>query len=475
MPGSGMNLIVMKFGGTSIGSAERMRNVAKIVADAHKNVKPVVVVSAMSTVTDLLLSAANNASNGRKSKTLRDLERLETIHLNTISDLNLGDETSVRLHESISGLLSELGNLLDSILVMGELTGRARDKILSFGERMSIQLVASALEADGIQAKPIEATKLIVTTDTFGDARPILEESLTAKTKINKLTSKNIVPVVTGFIGATHDGITTTLGRGGSDYSATILGNCIDADEVWIYTDVDGAMTADPRIIPEAKTIPELSYAEAAELSYFGAKVLHPLTMVPASLKDIPIRVKNTFNPDAPGTKISNRKNRAKNGCKAISSMNRLSLITVQGQGMTGVPGIAAKVFGTIAAQQINVLFISQASSEYNISLVVRHDDGEKAVRVLREAFEAELARRNIESVKLEENLAIIAVVGDNMQGHPGAAGKTFSALGNAGVNVVAIAQGSSELNISLVVNQTDVPVAVQSIHNEFKLAGRER
>jgi aspartate kinase len=464
-------LVVMKFGGTSIGSAERIKNVAGIVGDARQIIQPVVVVSAMATVTDSLLNAAIHAASKQRSKLELELLRLKTLHMDTIVGLQLSDHEQGQLDKKVEGLLSELTNLLESIYLLGELTPRARDMILSFGERFSIQLVASAFTSAGVDAKAIEASQLIVTNESFGNARPLLEESIPkTKSQIKKLLAKNKVPVITGFIGATTQGITTTLGRGGSDYTATIIGHCLDADEVWIFTDVDGAMTADPRIIPNARTIPALSYAEAAELSYFGAKVLHPLTMVPASLKNIPIWVKNTFNPDAPGTRIARHVYFAEKVSKAISSMNGLSLVTVQGQGMSGVPGIAAKVFSSIAAQNINVLLISQASSEYNICFVVKQDDGAKAVSILRKAFESEMKTHSIESVKLDDNLAIMAVVGEGMRGYPGMAGMIFSSLGDAGVNIVAIAQGSSELNISLVVAQDDVTTAVQCVHDVFHL-----
>jgi aspartate kinase len=462
-----MKLVVMKFGGTSIGSAERILHVADITKAAGKKNRIIVVVSAMAAVTDLLVSAAMHASHRNKTDLDMDLAQLEDMHRQAVKGLMLSKAAAGRLEKVITEYLAELHTLLDSVCALGELTPRAHDLIVTFGERLSVQLVSAALFQAGAASKPMEATKLIVTDDNFGDARPLLEESAPkARRILNKILDKQIVPVVTGFMGATQSGLTTTLGRGGSDYSATILGYCLDADEVWIYTDVDGAMTADPRIIPEARTISALSYEEAAELSYFGAKVLHPLTMVPAAMKNIPIRVKNTFSPKAPGTRIARHVNRVGSIGEAISSMNRLSLITVQGRGMSGVPGVAAKVFGAIAAQNINVLLISQASSEYNICFVIKHDDGQKAAAALRSAFKQEMLLHNIDSVKLEENLAILSVIGEGLQGRPGAVGIIFDSLGKAGVNIVAIAQGSSELNVSLVIRQPDVPVAVQSVHN---------
>jgi aspartokinase/homoserine dehydrogenase 1 len=465
-------LVVMKFGGSSVGDAASMQKVAAIVAAAHKTKRVVVVVSAISKVTDLLIGAAAHAAGKRRTELEFELKHIQNLHQTVAHELKLSPPDEATLLEELGILQSQLAGLLNSIFVLGELTPRGLDLILSFGERMSIQLLAAAIKQAEIPAMPVEATKLIVTSQQFGDARPLLDKSVTkAKPLLMKLIDKGVVPVVTGFIGATLEGTTATLGRGGSDYSATILGYCLDADEVWIWTDVDGAMTADPRIIPEAQTIPALSYNEAAELSYFGAKVLHPLTMVPASLKNIPIKVKNTFRPHVEGTTISDHVFRSEDGCKAITTVRAVSLVTLQGKGMTGVPGIAAKLFGAIAAEHISVLFISQASSEFNISLIVRHEDGPAAVHVLKSAFETDMAKQDIEAVMLEEHLAIVAVVGEGMKGHPGVAGKTLSSLGSANVNIVAIAQGSSERNISIVIHDAQTKAAVQAIHDAFELA----
>jgi len=469
------NLVVMKFGGTSVGNARRMQEVAEIVSHSDFEQR-VVVVSAMSGITDLLLSAAHAAADKKHHDFMAAQQAIQTAHHTAIEELALPADQAKHLTAAVNELLEELAHVLESIYALGELSNRAQDLIVSFGERLNIHLVAAALAQKSTPARPVETTKLIVTSNEFGNAQPQLDKSTPKATRVlGKLLDEGIVPVVTGFIGATTDGITTTLGRGGSDYSATILGYCLSAKEVWIWTDVSGVMTADPRLIPHAHTLPILSYEEAAELSYFGAKVLHPLTMVPAALKNIPIIIKNTFQPDDPGTKISKQAQRTKDGGKAITTMKNLSLITVQGKGMTGVPGVAAKVFGTIAAANINVLFISQASSEYNISLVVRHDDGTEAMRILQQTFGTELAKNNIETVKLENNLAIVAVVGEGMKGHPGVAGKTFASLGEEGINIIAIAQGSSERNISLVIAQEDIPVAVRAVHDAFHLNGKDK
>lgn len=465
------DIIVMKFGGTSVGDAGRMLEVAQIVKKHRGTYELVVVVSAMSQVTDLLISAANNASARNRASLRRELAKLEKLHRNTAQQLTSESGASLQLRETLDDRLRELRLALEDILESGVLSLKARDNIMSFGERLSIQLVAMALAAVGVAAQPVEATQLIVTDDQFGDASPLLDASSNqTKQIIQPVLAKNVVPVVSGFIGATSDGAITTLGRGGSDYSATILGNLLDAHEVWIYTDVDGAMTADPRIIPHARTLAELSYEEAAEMSYFGAEVLHPLTMVPASLKNIPIRIKNTFKPEVSGTRISLRGAHHESRVKAISSISHVSLITVQGNGMGGVPGMAAKIFGAVAAERINVILISQASSEHNISLVVNHEDGIRAAWALRNVCRQDLDRRTMEAVNILENLAIIAVVGEGMKGQPGVAGNVFSAIGDSNINVVAIAQGSSERNISFVVDQANMSAAVRCVHDAFHI-----
>ncbi|MDF2461186.1 MAG: aspartate kinase [Candidatus Saccharibacteria bacterium] len=458
-------MIVMKFGGTSVGSAQRIREVARIVTDTARDQEVVVVTSAMSKVTDLLVAAAAHAASRSTSEMSQVLSELRAMHTQAAEDLGAP-------LEPINERLDQLEHILASVSALGETTPRAIDLIISHGERLSIHLLSAAIAAAGPLAEPVEANELIVTTAHYGDARPLLNETRQRTLRrLGPVMQSGAVPVVTGFIGATPEGFITTLGRGGSDYTATILGHALDAEAVWIWTDVDGVMTADPRIVPDARTIDALTFTEAAELSYFGAKVLHPLTIVPAALKGIPVFIKNTFNPTATGTKVS--ADDRPQVMQTISSMKNLALITVQGRGMIGVPGVAAKVFTAIAAERINVLFISQASSEYNISLVVHRADAASAVRVLRRAFATELADQDIEDVVSEDGVAIVAVVGEGMRGRPGVAGTTFAALGDAEVNILAIAQGSSERNISLVVDESDVALAVQAIHAQFYPANK--
>ena len=347
------------------------------------------------------------------------------------------------------------------------------------------RILAAALRNRGERATAVEATEAIITNGRHGSAAPLMDETReAAQARLMPLLAQGVTPVVTGFIAATKDGVTTTLGRGGSDYTAAILGASLDSDEVWIWTDVDGVMTADPRVVSEARTLPEISYAEAAELSYFGAKVLHPKTILPAVEQGIPLRILNTFNPPSfppagrgdergRGTLIVAEAAPSEFAVKGITSIKGLSLVTVEGRGMLGVPGVAARVFTAVAQEGISVLMISQSSSEQNICFVIRQEAVERALRALESAFELELARRNVDRIWAQDEVAIIAVVGAGMKGTPGIAAKVFSALGKHGVNVISIAQGSSEYNISFVVDEGDMENAVRYVHQEFGLGRR--
>jgi len=384
--------------------------------------------------------------------------------------------------EEIEDLLSDFENLCRSIHIMGELTARGSDAVASLGERLTARILASALRDRGERATAVEATEAIVTNGKHGSAVPLMDETRElAQARLKPLLAQAVTPIVTGFIAATKDGVTTTLGRGGSDYTAAILGASLDSDEVWIWTDVDGVMTADPRIVPRARTLPEISYAEAAELSFFGAKVLHPKTILPAVERGIPLRIVNTFNPSHPGTMIvAEAKLRpelvegpSEFAVKGITSIRGLSLVTVAGRGMLGVPGIAARVFTAVAQEGISVLMISQSSSEQSICFIIRQETVDRALKALEAAFETELARRNVDRIWAQNEVAIVAVVGAGMKGTPGIAAKVFGALGKHAVNVISIAQGSSEYNISFVVDEEDIETAVRDIHQEFGLGRR--
>jgi aspartate kinase len=310
---------------------------------------------------------------------------------------------------------------------------------------------------------------VVVPDATFGSAVPDMEATTRrAVERVVPLARQGIVPVVTGYIGATPEGVTTTLGRNGSDYSGAILGAAVGAEEIWIWTDVDGVMTADPRLVPSARSLPDLSYAEAAELAYFGSKVIHPRTIVPAVAAGVPIRIKNTFNPDHPSTLIAASSSHAASAVKAVTVIRDLALVTVEGLGMLGVPGIAGRTFGAMATAGVNVLMISQASSESNIAFVVAQREVAAAVAALREAFALELHRHEVDAIRAQEGVAIVTAVGGDMRGTPGVAGRLFGALGTARVNVIAIAQGSSELSISCTVLDSAVVGALRAVHAEF-------
>ncbi|MEI2688217.1 MAG: aspartate kinase [Anaerolineae bacterium] len=343
--------------------------------------------------------------------------------------------------------------------------------ISGVGERLAAPLLAAVLRAHGVAAEWVDASELIVTTNIFGSADPIMEPTtLHVRGRLGPLLSGGIVPVITGFVGATAEGISTTLGRGGSDYSAAILGAALEADEVQIWSDVDGIMTADPRIVPDARTIPEMSYIEAAELAFYGAKVLHPKTILPAVERGIALRVLNTFAPDHPGTLVVKEPKASKDVAKAISVIKGLSMVTVEGRGMLGVPGIAARTFAAVARAGANVLMISQSSSEQSISFVIRESERDAVVVQLQAEMAQELASRHIDQVRPLDGIVIVAIVGAAMKGTPGIAARIFGALGEAEINVIAIAQGSSECNISLVIARGDADEAVRKIHAAFQL-----
>lgn len=462
--------LVMKFGGTSVNGGERIQNVADLVIGyAHQGHSIVTVTSAMSGVTDTLIRAARHAAQGDLTVFITAHETLTAQHFAALEHI-VRDETMrhvTRAH--LARLLDDFGNLCRSIHVLGELTPRALDQVASLGERLILPILAQAFRERGVMIEAIEANELILTDDNFTQASPLMDETRNrARARLMPLLQQGILPITTGFIGATRAGIITTLGRGGSDYTATILGNVLDADEVWIWTDVDGVMTADPRIVPEAQTLAEISYGEAAELSYFGAKVIHPKTISPAAERDIPIRILNTFNPTHPGTRIVRTARANGRTVKAISVIRNLGQITVEGRGMQGVPGVAARVFSAVARAAINVLMISQASSEQSICFVVENAHAARAIQALEKEFELDRLRGNIDRIWAQDRIAILAVVGEGMKGTPGIAAKVFGALGERGINVISIAQGSSEYNLSLVVDERDADNALRAIHASF-------
>ena len=457
--------MVLKFGGTSVGTPEAMRQAASVVHDEVKRGEAVVVVtSALSGVTNLLLGATEQAAKSGLSDT-QAANRIATAHeaiINALLPRNQREPMRRLIAERVQAFL----RLLEAIAVLGEVTPRAYDAIASLGERMSAPLFAAVLRARGVPSEYVDAAEIIRTDANFQNAQPNFELSASLiNSRLRPLLSAESVPVVTGFIGATEDGITTTLGRGGSDYTAALLGAALRAREVHIYTDVDGVMSADPRIVPEARTLPRLSYREVAELAYFGAKVLHPKTIRPVIERGIPLRVRNTFNPNGADTLIVPRSEATPGTAKAVTLIRNLSLITVEGRGMLGVPGVAARTFAAVAQTDTSVVLITQASSEQSITFAVAADAAGKVVSALEETFKAEIARRDIDRIAAVAPVAVVTVVGAGMQHTVGVAGRLFTALGKAGVNIIAIAQGSSEVAISFAVDEADAEKAVRAVH----------
>ena len=456
--------LVMKFGGTSVGSPTAIRQVIEIALSARTNWERVaIVVSAMSGVTDILLTGAaeglsDEEAGGRAAGSLREK------HFNALDEL-APEAESVRT--LIDGTLREYVALCRAIHVLGEASPRALDAISSLGERMSAPLVAAALSAAGVPAQAVDTREVVVTDDVHQSASPLMDETRArCDTLVVPLLVRGSIPVLTGFIGATHHGVTTTLGRGGSDTSAAILGVSLGADEVWIWTDVTGVMTADPRVIPSAHTIPELTFKEISELAFYGAKVLHPKAIRPVLERGLVLWVKNTFAPDEEGTLIvPDNGPRTRGAIRAVTAFKGQCIITVEGRGMLGVPGIAARTFGAVARTNTSVVMISQASSEQSICFVVSCQASETVLRTLEEEFRLELDRKDIDSITSSSEGAIVTVVGAGMRHTPGIAGKVFSALGDAGVNVIAIAQGSSECSISMIVDAAEANEALAAIH----------
>jgi bifunctional aspartokinase / homoserine dehydrogenase 1 len=464
-------LCVMKFGGTSVGDADCIRRAATIVKSAAAKSPVVVVVSAMSGVTNRLIEAAKRAKAGEREFLPGLIADLRKQHMTALEALVAEGQRRRETAEALSVVLAELERLLQGTALLSELTPRTLDAISGIGERLSTPLLAATVQELGVPSAAISATELIVTDSHHGRAEPLMPQTRERSAqRLRPLLDQGIVPVVTGFIGASEDGVQTTLGRGGSDYSATILGAALDAHETIIWTDVDGVKTADPRIVPEARTIPEISYNEAAELAYFGAKVLHPNTLRPVLTARVPVLIRNSFAPEKPGTRIVARGESNGGGVRALTAMRDVSLITVGGPGIVGLTDVLARSFAATAALRVNVLFISQSSSQNDICFVIPTIDQARTVQALRSAFGAEIAEQTVEHVSVEADIAVVAVVGENMRGIPGVAGRTFSALGREGVNIIAIAQGSSEFNISLVVEAGAMKRALAALHKEFRL-----
>lgn len=456
---------VLKFGGTSVGSVESIKKLLQIIEKEQScSNKPLVVLSAMSGVTNLLSEMANKAENGISFTD--DLKALEERHFHIIKEL-LAVSKQNPVFTKLRILFNELEDILQGVMILGELTPRTRDLILSYGERCSAFMISKIAGQKHDDDLFVSAADLIKTDSNYGQARVNMDLS---ELLIRDFYQKNNAKIIftTGFIASNEEGRITTLGRGGSDYTAAIIASALNAEEIEIWTDVNGMMTADPRMVKKAFSLPELSYTEAMELSFFGAKVIYPPTMIPAFLKKIPIVIRNTFEPEFTGTVIRHDCENSNLAIKGISSINEISIINVEGSGMVGKAGFSGRLFSLLAREQINIILITQSSSEHSITFAIHPADAEKAQKLIAQEFELELLAKKMEVPIFEENLSILAIVGENMKETPGISGKLFHALGRNGINVRAIAQGSSEYNISVIIGREDLNKALNAVHDAF-------
>ena len=456
---------VLKFGGTSVGTVESINQVIQILQEnLNEGIKIAVVYSAMGGVTNRLLEIGKLAA-ASDLEYLQLLKSVEDRHFAVVRGLIDVKNQSSAIAKA-KGLLNELEDLLRGVFLIKELSARTNDFIVSFGERLSTTIATEALKNRGIDAEYLDARKLIKTDDHFGYAEVITE--LTNELIRKHFAKTNQLQCITGFIGSTIDGVTTTLGRGGSDYTASIFGAALNASVIEIWTDVNGMLTSDPRKVKNAFTIPTITYAEAMELSHFGAKVIYPPSLTPAFQKNIPLKILNTFNHHHEGTLISKTANTKEYSITGISSIDDIALVNVQGGGMMGVAGVSAKLFSILAANKISVILISQASSEHSICFAVDPKTAYGVKEILDEGFAIELTQGLVDNISIEQNLSVIAVVGEGMKSSTGISGKLFTVLGKNGINVVATAQGSSELNISVVIYKKDITKALNAIHETF-------
>lgn len=475
---------VLKFGGTSVGSVAALTSLAAIIKGYKKKGEELVIVSsAMGGVTNRLLHIGTDAAEGKERLALQ--HEIRDLHLNTLQAF--GKPTPEKV-EKLKTCFAEIQNIASGILSIREFSPRAYDLLLSYGERMAVEIVEHVLQHEGIKSVPVDSRAFIRTDSEFSNAQVQTQQTnRLVSAWYKELISKKgyPIPIVTGFIATDKEGRTTTLGRGGSDLSASVIGAALKADEIEIWTDVDGFMTADPRLVPKAFTLDHLSYEEAMELSYFGAKVIYAPTMLPAVSKGIPIRIRNTFNPNHTGTLIHHFNGKKRNPesplwdgprwIKGITSIRDISLITLQGGGMVGVTGLGSRLFKALAQAEVNVMLVTMASSEHSITFAVTPNSALAAKKAIEAEFELEILQKRLEEPQLANDYSILAVVGENMKHSRGLSGRLFSALGRSGINVVAIAQGSSELNISVAIKASDLPRALNAVHNSLLLSAPRR
>jgi aspartate kinase len=463
--------IVMKFGGTSVGTGENIRHVADLVTQyAKDDCRVAVVVSALAGVTNRLIEVACKAKKSDAKQIEAFTKELLQKHLEAISTAITSKAIQKEVSQITEKTISELEKVLTGICYVGELTPKSKDYVASFGERLSAPIVWGAIKDHKLETQCFTGKEAgIVTDSNFGEAEPLMNYTThLIRERLGPLVEKSVIPVVTGFIAANQDGIVTTVGRGGSDYTATILGVALQADEVWIWTDVDGIMTSDPKIVPHARMLPQLSYQEAAEMAIFGAKAMHPRALGPVIKENIPVRIRSVFHPENEGTLITKEANaKVTEAVKAVALIKDVAMVNVNGAGMVGAPGSYAKVFDVLGKNNINIMMISTAVSEANISVVIRRSFVGRALSTLEIAF---LGGGLVSEVTAEDDVAVVAVMGANMKGTRGVASKIFATVADAGINIRMIAQGSSELNISFVVKEKDGAAVVRAIHEAFKL-----
>ncbi|MBN8667503.1 MAG: bifunctional aspartate kinase/homoserine dehydrogenase I [Chitinophagales bacterium] len=456
---------VLKFGGTSVGSVSAIRQIRSILEERVKQDQLWVVVSAFGGTTDLLLKSGQLAAAGEEEYK-EFLGQMEKRHLEAVKEL-LPLQAQSGVLSQVKTLCNEIEDICSGIFLLGEMTARSYDKLLSYGELLSSVIIAAAFKAHGMECAWKDTRELILTDSRFGQAAVDMHVTNEKIQAFQKETSSRLI-IFPGFIARNEQGVTTTLGRGGSDYTAALLAAAAGASLLDIWTDVSGMMTADPRWVPNARIIPSISYHEAMELSHFGAKVIYPPTIQPVLAKKIPIRIKNTFSPNDPGTMISDEPEKNGSMIRGISSINHIALLSLEGSGMIGVPGFAKRLFEALSSAGVNVILITQGSSEHSICVGVDAANAELARTAVDTAFAAEIAFKKVDPLVVEKDLSIVALVGEQMKSHTGISGKMFGVMGRNGVNVRAIAQGSSEKNISAVVSTPDVRKAINVLHEEF-------
>ena len=465
------NLLVMKFGGTSVGSAARIAASSALIEKEAAHRPVVAVVSAMSKITDLLLDTTRHAEAGDRAVVDRNLATLETRHLETAREL-LPESELPRVNEAIAGLIGEFRRIVGGMEMLAYRPPRAVDEAIAIGERLSTVLVSEYLKSRGVQAEAVNAAEAVVTDAVFNNASPIMEATrVKAGVRLGPVLAAGVVPVVTGFNGATTDGRPTTLGRGGSDFSASIIAASLDAAELWIWSDVDGIMTADPRLVPNARILDEITYAEAAELAWAGAKVLHPRTLAPIVERGIPVWSKNSFAPEKPGTRIVKKLGDGNAGARAVTSMANVSLVSLE-PANPAVSGVHVMARALDALDRVNVEILALSSSSYRQSFcfLVRNEELTKALEAIESALALEMAHGYVGEPEVDHNVGLLAVVGEGMRGFSGFAGRIFTAISRESINIIAIAQGSSELTISVVVRRDGLEKAVRAVHAECSL-----